>query len=83
MSEQRQRPDGTLTYSTPAWDATWYWPVGTRVRFRTLRGVPRLLRGLVGTVTKQNAVTVTVTIDDGRLITRVSFEALERMGDPS
>lgn len=53
---KRVRADGTRTYTSPDWDARWYWPVGTRVRVGGDRGI----------VTKQNAVSVRVRLEDGR-----------------
>lgn len=66
----RARPDGTLTFTTPEWDAEWYWPVGTRV------SIPA--RAVLGTVTKRNSVTVRVQLDDGRTLVNVSVLALVR-----
>ena len=61
-TERRQRPNGTWTYTTPEWDATWYWPVGTKVRvLDSKRGID-----LTGFVTKENAVSVRVAFDNGR-----------------
>jgi hypothetical protein len=67
----RKRADGSLTYTTEEWDAKWYWPAGTRVRVTAL--------GATGTITKQNAVTATVKMDDGTLRLRVPFSGMERL----
>lgn len=69
MSVQRRRPDGSWTFTTEAWDAVWYWPVGTRVR------VPRLGAGVVE---KSNAVSVSVRLDYGAVLRRVSVRSLVR-----
>ena len=64
---RRQRLDGTWTYTSEAWDADWYWPVGTRVEVNLGR------RGAVlwqpGEVTKQNTVSVRVVLDNGATVT--------------
>jgi len=69
----RRRADGTFTYTTPEWDATWYWPVGTSVQVRTSRG----LRD--GIVVKENSVSVWVETEDERVLKNVSKAALVRM----
>lgn len=76
---QRQRADGTWTYTTEEWDATWYWPVGTRVRMRP--NVGRGLAGATGTVVKKNPVSVRVQFDDAskQFDGVIYFEALERL----
>ena len=67
--EQRQRADGTWTYTSAEWDATWYWPVGTRVS----------VRGATGTVIKENSVSVKVAFDaDARRTGLVSKTVLTR-----
>jgi hypothetical protein len=65
---RRQRPDGTWTFCTADWDQRWYWPVGTRVR----------VSGQLGTVIKQNSVTVAVKIGD-RVYPRVPMPGLVRV----
>jgi hypothetical protein len=67
----RVRPDGTRTYTTPEWDARWYWPVGTRVRVGDVGS---------GVVIKSNTVTVNVLMDAGGIRSRVSVEVLTRNG---
>lgn len=47
---QRQRLDGSWTFSSEEWDAAWHWPVGSMVVFRDH----------VGVITKQNSTTVIV-----------------------
>lgn len=87
LSQKRQRADGTWTYTTEAWDARWYWPVGTRVRFKAMAPIPKALHGVVGTVVRENAVSVSIRTDanvawgsySDRTLSRVSFEALERL----
>lgn len=64
---QRQRPDGTWTYTSDEWDQKWYWPVGTRAEFR----------GQIGTITKTNNVSVWLRLDSGPTI-HVSVTALIR-----
>lgn len=66
--EQRLRADGTWTYTSPEWDAAWYWPVGTAV----------LHCHAPATVTKANAVSVSLRFADGRELHRVPFKALTR-----
>jgi hypothetical protein len=56
---KRQRADGTWTMTTEAYDAIWYWPVGTRVRV-TIAG-----QLFAGVVVKENSTTVRVAFDDG------------------
>ncbi len=71
MTEMRLRADGTHTYSSPEWDATWYWPVGTRVTVGHLG---------TGVVIKQNTTTANVRMDaDGSVRTRVGFAAMARV----
>jgi hypothetical protein len=75
ISTPRQRADGSWTFTTETWDAKWYWPLGTRVRFRQSDG----------TVTKQNNVSVDVRFDTGMYAgstRRVSVTALERLPIP-
>lgn len=68
---KRQRADGTWTWTTPEYDATWYWPVGTRVR---------LVNGEEAVVVKENAISVSVVESaTGVLRTRVPFDGLRRV----
>lgn len=53
---RRQRADGSWTFTTPDWDARWYWPAGTRVQ----------LQGQPGVILKSHRVTVDVQTDAGR-----------------
>jgi hypothetical protein len=71
-TRQRQREDGTSTFTTVDWDAKYYWPVGARV----------IYRGFVGTVVKENPTTVSVMFDDhnpGHVYDRVPMSALYRV----
>jgi hypothetical protein len=69
-AERRQRADGTWTFTDAAWDAKWYWPIGTRVQ---------LANGATGTVSKANSTTVSVATDDGRVRSLVPMRGLIRL----
>jgi hypothetical protein len=68
---KRQRADGTFTFSTPEWDAKWYWPVGTRISLAIASG------RAFGKVTKQNTVSAWVLLDSGETV-KAPFALLQR-----
>ena len=76
MTDMRQRPDGTFTYTTPEWDARWYWPAGTKIEVSGVRGGGT--DALTGVVTKENLTTVWVKFDNGRPDCKVAKLALIR-----
>lgn len=72
-TSRRQRNDGTWTFTSEAWDAAWYWPVGTRISVETRDGVA------LGTITKTNTVSVYVQFDEMATERKVSMKALHRI----
>lgn len=80
QKERRQRADGTWTYNTEEYDTVVYWPIGTRVELQDGDRVRAgAFKGLRGIVTKQNAVSVSVRLDDGRELKQVAWETLVRL----
>lgn len=79
---QRQRADGTWTYTTPEHDAKWYWPVGTRVELQdndAERVRAGKYKGARGVVVKANPVSVWIKLDTGETLKNVTVMALVRL----
>lgn len=78
MPSQRQRYDGTWTYTSEEWDEKWYFTTGLRVRLNN-NVSPARLRGMIGYVEKVNNVTIDVLLSDGTKIRRVPMPSVTKL----